>query len=349
VRQVSLGNTGLKVSVVGFGGIPIQRLSDQEAVAVISHCLDLGVTFLDTANAYTTSEERVGRAISGRQEPLVIATKTQARETRGVREHLGLSLKRLGVRSIDLYQFHCVSSEEDYGKVVAPGGPLDVVRKAQDDRQVKHIGLTSHSMETALEAVRSGYFETIMFPFNLVAGEAASELIPLAREKGVGFIAMKPMAGGALDNATLAFKYLRQFPDILPIPGIERAGEIDEIVAIMEGAAQMSPEEEAALQRYREELGNRFCRRCGYCQPCPQGVPTQSLMILDSMIKRMPAALVLSNFAEAVEKAASCTECGECEEKCPYGLPIREMISEHVALFHREITRPAPTQGQQGK
>lgn len=339
MRKIRLGRTELMVSAVGFGGIPIQRLSQQEAIDVVRHCLDLGITFLDTANGYTTSEERIGKAIAGRREDLVLATKTQARDAQGVTEHLALSLKRLGAGSIDLYQFHCVSTDEEYERVVAPGGPLDVVRDAQRAGKVGHIGLTSHSMDIALRAVRSSLFQTIMFPFNFIANEAAQELIPLAVERNVGFIAMKPLAGGALDNAPLAFKYLRQFPEILPIPGIERPEEIDEILDIVEGPAEMTSEDLAEMERMRVELGNRFCRRCGYCQPCPQGVSIQLLMILDSMIKRMPVTEVFRDFAQIVQEANDCVECVECEEKCPFELPIREIIKEHVDLFHREVAK----------
>jgi len=339
VRKISLGRTELMVSAVGFGGIPIQRLSQQEAIDVVRHCLDLGITFLDTANGYTTSEENIGTAIAGRREGLVLATKTQARDALGVTEHLALSLKRLGVGSIDLYQFHCVSTDEEYERVVAPGGPLGVVRDAQRAGKVRHIGLTSHSMDVALRAVTSNHFETIMFPFNFIANEAAQKLIPLALERNVGFIAMKPLAGGSLDNAPLAFKYLRQFPEILPIPGIERPEEIYEILDIMEGPAEMTTEDLAQMERMRAELGNRFCRRCGYCQPCPQGVSIQPLMILDSMIKRMPVTEVFRDFAPIVQQANDCVECGECEEKCPFDLCIPEIIKEHVDLFHREMAK----------
>lgn len=327
------------VTEVGFGGIPIQRLSEQEAVPVVRRCLDLGITFLDTANGYSTSEERIGKAIAGRRDGLVLATKTGARDGAGVAGHLALSLERLGVEAIDLYQFHGVSSDEDYEKVLAPAGPLAVVREAQACGQVRHIGLTSHSMDVALRAVRSGYFETIMFPFNFIANEATQELIPLAMERDVGFIAMKPLAGGALDDATLAFTYLRQFPEILPIPGIERAEEIEQIIAVMQGPAEMTPDEQEEIQRLQAELGNRFCRRCGYCQPCPEGVSVQPLMILDSIIKRMPPADVFAEFTQLVEAADACTECGECEDKCPYELPIREMINQRVELFHSEMGR----------
>jgi predicted aldo/keto reductase-like oxidoreductase len=339
VRQIRLGRTELTVSAVGFGGIPIQRLAEQEAVDVVRRCLDLGITFLDTANGYTTSEERIGKAIAGRREGLVLATKTWAKQEMEVREHIALSLERLGVGTIDLYQFHCVSSDEDYEKVVAPGGPLAVVKEAQASGQVRHIGLTSHSMQIALEAVRSGYFETIMFPFNFIANEAAQELIPLALERGVGFIAMKPLAGGALDNASLAFKYLQQFPQILPILGIERVEEMEEVVSIMAGPEDMTPGEREEMERLRDELGNRFCRRCGYCQPCPEGISVQLLMITDSLIRRMPPDNVYADLAQVVRAAESCTECGECEDKCPYELPIRDMITEHVALFQAEMAR----------
>lgn len=339
MRKIGLGKIGLTVSAVGFGGIPIQRLTEQEAIKVVRRCLDLGITFLDTANGYTTSEERIGKAIASRREGLVLATKTGAREGNAVAKHLALSLERLGVETIDLYQFHGVSSNEDYRKVVAPGGPLEVVREAQASGQVRHIGLTSHSMQIALEAVKSGHFETIMFPFNFVAHEAAQELIPLALERGVAFIAMKPLAGGVLDDAALAFKYLRQFPGILPIPGIERTREIEEIVEIMEGPAELTPDERDRMRNLQAELGQRFCRRCGYCQPCPEGVSIQLMMIMDSLVRRMPAADVFSSCTEIVHGIADCTECGECEEKCPYELPIRDMLNEHAALFRHEMAR----------
>jgi predicted aldo/keto reductase-like oxidoreductase len=295
------------------------------------------VIFFDTANAYSTSEACIGQAIAGRREELIIATKSAARDGETVRQHLSLSLEQLGVEAIDLYQLHNVSSMEQYEKTLAPGGPLETARKARAAGEVNHIGITSHSMEVALEAVRSGHFETIMFPFNFVIDEAAEELIPLAIQRDVGFIAMKPMGGGILENATLAFKYLRRFPEIVPIVGIERAEEIDEIAAIMDGPAEMSVAEEEEMARLRAELGTRFCRRCGYCQPCPEDIPIQVLMILDSLVKRMPLEQLRSGWVgQAVKAAENCTKCGECEEKCPYGLPIRQMMDERIALW-REI------------
>jgi predicted aldo/keto reductase-like oxidoreductase len=337
VYKVRLGKTELMVSAVGLGGIPIQRPTEEEAVEVVRRCLDLGINFIDTANMYGNSEKRIGRAIASRREGLILATKSHARQGPELRQHMELIMKQLGVDYIDLYQLHNVSNFEDYEKSLASGGPLNVVREAQAAGQVGHIGITGHSMEVALEAIKSGFFETMMFPFNCVSNEAAEKLIPLAREHDVGFIVMKPMGGGLLENATVAFKYLRRFPDTVPIVGIEKAEEIEEIIAIMEGDPQMIPAEEAEMDRLRAELGTRFCRRCGYCQPCPEDVPIQMIMILESMMKRMPASSFFPEWGtEIVPQAENCVQCGECEEKCPYHLPIREMMEEHLALFYTQ-------------
>ncbi len=337
METIRLGKTEMMVSKLGFGGIPIQRLSEDDAVAVVRRCLDLGITFLDTANGYTTSEERIGKAIKGRRQGLVLATKTHARTAEGVKSDLKLSLERLGVDSIDLYQFHGVSDSDNLKMVLDPNGPMAVLEEAKRAGQVKHIGITSHSMDIAKEAVKSDRFETIMFPFNFITSEPADELLPLTREHDVGFIAMKPLAGGMLDNATIAFKYLFQFPDLVPIPGIEKIHEIEEIVQILEGPRQMTEAEEQEMQRLRDELGTRFCRRCEYCQPCTVEIPITTVMTSTSFFKRMPPERFFSGMVEtAMEKAANCTECGECEERCPYNLPIREMIAEQVKWYREE-------------
>lgn len=329
-----LGRTEMMVSKLGFGGIPIQRLSEDEAVAVVRRCLELGVTFLDTANAYTTSEARIGKAIKGRREEVIIATKSASRSPEGVAGHLKMSLERLGVDYIDLYQFHGVSDFKSLETVLDPKGPLAVLRKAKKAGVIRHIGITSHQIDVAKEAARSDRFATLMFPFNFITCEPADELLPLCRKHDVGFIAMKPLAGGALDCVTIAFKYLFQFPDVLPIPGIEKASEIEEIARILERPREMSEAERCETQRLREELGTRFCRRCDYCQPCPQEIPIATIMVVNTVLKRMPLERLLTGmFADAVEKGADCSECGECEQRCPYHLPIREMIAEQVRRF----------------
>jgi len=340
LEKIRLGKTGMHVSRLGFGGIPIQRLNDGEAVTVVKRCLDLGITFLDTANAYTTSEERMGKAIAGRREGLVIATKSLSRKREGVEKHLKLSLERLKVEYIDLYQFHGVSDFNSLDMVLDPSGPMAVVEKARDMGLVRHIGITSHQMDVAKKAVASGRFETIMFPFNFVTSEAADELLPLAREHDVGFIVMKPLAGGMIANAKIAIKYLLQFPDMVTIAGIERVPEIEEIVQILEGPHEMTAAEVEETQKLKQELGIRFCHRCDYCQPCKEGIAISTVMMYPSLMRRLPPEHLFSGFwGQIVEKAADCTQCGECEERCPYHLPIRDMLAEFVEQYRKENSK----------
>jgi len=332
--KIRLGKTGMMVSRLGFGGIPIQRVSEDEAVAVVQRCFDLGITFFDTANAYTTSEARIGKAIKGCRGEVIIATKSTSRSREGVEKHLNMSLEHLGFDYIDLYQFHQVGDFRSLEIVLDPKGPMAVLEEAKKAGVIKHIGVTSHQVDVAKEAVKSDRFETLMFPFNFITCEAADELLPLCRKHDVGFIAMKPLAGGALDNVTIAFKYLLQFPDVLPIPGIEKPREIEEIIGVLKGSWDMSEAERSEMQRLRSELGNRFCRRCDYCQPCTQEIPISTVMVIKSAIRRLPPERLFTGmFADAVEKAANCTECGDCEERCPYRLPIMEMLPESVQSF----------------
>jgi predicted aldo/keto reductase-like oxidoreductase len=339
MQTIRLGKTGLEPSRVGFGGIPIQRLTEGEAVTVVRRCLDLGVTFFDTAHGYTTSEERIGHALAvmaGRRDRYILATKTPARDRAAAQRHLALSLSRLKTDYVDLWQFHNVSSFEAYEQVLGPGGAMEAARKAQEEGAVRHIGITSHSMDVALRAVVSGMFETLQFPFNFVTNEAAERLLPLAQANDVGFIAMKPFAGGLLGNAKLAIKYLLQFDSVLPDPGIEIVEEIEEIVEIVRGSWALTPEERVEMERVRAEVGTRFCRRCGYCEPCPQGVHISTIMNLRSFWRRFPPEGFTTGWiAEAVTSAELCINCRECEEKCPYRLPIQEVLEENQAFFER--------------
>ncbi|MFC1984354.1 aldo/keto reductase [Chloroflexota bacterium] len=334
MEKIRLGRTNLMVSKLGFGGIPIQRISEDEAVAVIRKYLDHGVNFIDTANAYTDSEEKIGKAIAGRREGLIIATKTHALTREGIENDLQLSLKRLRVESIDLYQFHGINTFEDYEQVLRL---FNVFEEFKNAGKIKHIGITSHQPEVAKEGVKSGKFETVMFQFNFINREAAEQLLPLCRENDVGFIAMKPFAGGMLDKASLALKYLLQFPDILPIIGIQSLHEIDEIIEILNGSWEVTDAEKNEMERMRIELGNRFCRRCDYCQPCSQGVSISMINIMPAILKsNHPEKVFSGQFTETLETAALCIKCGECEERCPYNLPIRDMIEEYYNLYQTE-------------
>jgi predicted aldo/keto reductase-like oxidoreductase len=336
MEKIRLGKTGMMVTRLGFGGIPIQRLKEDEAVAVVKRCLELGINFYDTANAYTTSEGFIGKAIAGRREGLVLATKSTSRNPEKVMKHLQLSLERLGVDTIDLYQLHGVDDLETYHSMVTPGGMLAALEKARNQGKIAHVGITSHSLDVAKLAARSGHFETVQFPFNFVAREAADELIPLCRQNDVGFIAMKPLGGGMLESASLAMKFLMQFPDVHPIVGVDTFEQIEELVRIVDGDLSITPGEQQRMEQIAAELGTRSCRHCYYCQPCAQNILICEVMVFPTYLKRSVPGFYLSGWvADNMERAQTCTECGECEDRCPFKLPIREMLRDNVALFQK--------------
>ena len=248
--------------------------------------------------------------------------------------HLAQSLKMLGTSYIDLYQFHNVSDSKNLDMVLSRNGPMSVVEKAMKDGVIKHVGVTCHAVDAAKEAVKTDRFETVMFPFNFMASEPGIELLEVARKHDVGFIAMKPLSGGMLTNVTLSFKYLLQFPDVIPIVGIERIPEIEEIVQIINKPWKLTRAEKTEMTRLKKELGNKFCRRCEYCQPCTAGIPISTVMTSESFAKRLPPERVFGGMLkDAIKKVAECTDCGECESRCPYKLPIRELIKERAQWY----------------
>jgi predicted aldo/keto reductase-like oxidoreductase len=331
-----LGKTGLMVSRVGMGGIPLQRPTEDEAIRVVHRAIELGVNLIDTAAGYGNSEERFGKALVGHRDQVVIATKSGQPGKAEAAAELERSLRRLRTDVIDIWQLHGVSSAEAYAQVTGRGGSLEAAHEALQAGKIRHIGISSHNLDVAMEAVKSGLFETIQFPFNYVTREPADELIPLAKAYDVGFIGMKPFAGGMLGNAPLSIKYVLQFDAVVPDPGIETVEEIEEIVAIVEsGDWELTPQELQQIEARRAELGTQFCRQCGYCQPCPEDVQIPMVMITQGMWKLWPQGIFLEWMGKVIDGARNCVECGECEEKCPYQLPIREMIAENVAFYER--------------
>ena len=317
------------VSKIGFGGIPIQKPSEEEAVRIVNNCLDLGINFFDTSRVYTTSEERIGKALINRRKEAVVATKTVSRTVEKISEDLDTSLKNLGTDYVDLYQFHNVSSQDDLKAVIAPGGLLDFVRQTKKEGKVRHIGITSHTLDVAKEAVKADCFETIMIALNFVNTEAADELLDMAKKRDIGVIIMKSMAGGMLENPVLAFKYLMQFPDILPLIGIATEGEMEENIRIVEAGEPITEDDQREIDRIRSELGTGFCRMCNYCQPCPQQIMISAIMYTKVALTRFdPERIFKGEWNTFMEKVPDCIDCGECEEKCPYNLPIRERIKE---------------------
>ncbi len=333
MRYLELGATGLKISEVGFGGIPIIRLSRRDAVQVLRRAFDRGITFYDTANVYLDSEDKMGRALEGWRHQVVLATKSMKRDRPGLEADLAQSLRLLRTDYLDLFQLHQVSQETDYQAITGPGGALEGARRAQEAGKIRHLGVTSHNLEMAGRLVQSGLFSVIQFPFNFIEPAAATELHPLARERRLGLLAMKPFCGGLVDNARLAFKFLRQFPDVIGLPGWDSVARVDEVVDFFETAHEVTAADLAEMARYREELGDKFCRRCEYCQPCPQGVMITPAMLYGIVAHRMGAAKAAGFAAKFMKSVRLCQECGECAARCPYHLPIPEIIHHHLALY----------------
>lgn len=340
MEKLILSRTGLAVTRIGFGGIPIQRLPEEEAVAVVKGCLDLGVNFLESGRAYTISERCIGKAISGRRDGLVLASKTARRGKEKAAADIKSSLEDLGVDYIDLCQLHNVSDMETYARVTGPGGALSALQEARESGIIGHIGISCHTMEPAKKAATSGLFETVQYALNFVATSAAKELLPLCREHGVDFIVMKPLGGGALEYPNVALKYLMQFPDIAILLGVEKVAEMEEAVRIISGPREMDKEEKRRMAELARELGSRFCRRCDYCQPCTEDISISAVMSMKTFWKRLPADQFFSGWiAEAIEKGFSCSHCGDCEERCPYHLPIQDIMTENLEWYEREKSR----------
>jgi len=330
VKTVRLGKTDLIVSRVGIGGIPILRPPFEEAIEVLQYALDLGFNFIDTAAGYRDSEERIGKAIDGHRDQVVVATKTPARDRVTALEHLSQSMKRLNTDYIDLWQFHNISKSVEYEQVLGLGGANEAAQEMLEAGKIRHIGLSTHSMDIALKAVVSGHFESIQYPFNFINDEAAETLVSLAKEHDVGFIAMKPFAGGRLRDANLALKYLLQFDNVVPDPGVKKTEEIKQIANIVNGSWELTSEDRQKMKKIRE-VGTKFCHWCDYCMPCPQDVKISVLM----------NARTIGNYGEsadaeiinAMETGKNCVQCGACEEKCPFHLPIRETIAENIRFL----------------
>lgn len=344
MKTVKLGNTGLTVSEIGFGGIPIIPLSVDDGAAVVRHCYDLGITFFDTANVYRDSEKKIGQALGDVRDKVVIATKTLRRDEATAEKHIRLSLQNLGTDRIDIYQLHHVSNEDALGQVLAPGGAYGAAKKAREEGAVRFIGFSSHNAKFAARVCRTGLFSTVQVPFNFIETEAAGELFGVADEMGMGVIGMKPLGGGLLQRADLCFKFLQRYPGVVPIPGIVAKEEMDEILSLVRSREPLTEADLADMEKIRADLGTRFCRRCGYCLPCEKGVRIPEVMGFKSILKRFQGETALNFSRDAVKSAENCDQCGTCIERCPYELPIPEMLEENLALFRGALKRNTPNE-----
>ncbi|MFW6114900.1 MAG: aldo/keto reductase [Thermodesulfobacteriota bacterium] len=327
-----LGKTGLTVTKLGFGGIPIQRVNEREAVEVVAHAIERGVDFIDTSRAYTTSERRIGKALQKTGKKVVIASKSHGRTYDTILRDLETSLRELNLDYIDLYQAHFVRDEKMYAQIISPGGAIQGLRKAREDGLIGHIGITSHNLDLVDKVLDDELFDTIMVCFSLLEPKAQEAVIPKAREKNVGLIAMKAFSGGIIDNASLALKYVLSQPGIAVLVGVEQKGLFDENWEIFRGSWDLDDSEWEQIEAIRSRYEKNFCRRCDYCQPCSEGIPIQQILGIRSMVKRMGTRILMEGYmAKAIDKARNCTECGECMTRCPYNLPIPDLIKENLA------------------
>lgn len=328
-----LGKTGLKISRMGFGGIPIQRI-DQDGTRELMHMLlDAGVNYIDTARGYTVSEEYLGYALEGIRDRFVLATKSMARTKDAMAADIEKSLKNLRTDYIDLYQVHNPSMEQ-LSQVMEPDGALQALLEAKAQGKIGHIGLTAHSVEVFQRALACDWVETIMFPYNIVENQG-EDLIRQCKEKNVGFIAMKPLAGGAIENAALALRYICQNENVtVVIPGMADKEEITQNIKACSEEAPLSLEEHAEMEQIKKDLGSNFCRRCNYCAPCTVGINIPSVFLFAGYLQRYNLAQwAIDRYSTLDKKASECVGCGECETRCPYHLPIREMLAKCAEDF----------------
>lgn len=333
MEYITLGKTGLNVSRLGFGGIPIQRVDAAATKELIRSLAEKGINFIDTARGYTVSESYLGEALEGLRDRFVLATKSMARTKEAMAADIQTSLNNLRTDYIDLYQVHN-PSEAQLEQVIAPGGALEALQEAKAAGKIGHIGLTAHTAQVFEKALELDWVETIMFPYNIVETQGEA-LMQKCHEKNIAFITMKPMAGGAIDDPTLALRFICSNPNAtIVIPGMYDLKEIDCNLAAVNDTTPLSEEELEKMDKIRQELGTNFCRRCNYCQPCTVGIDIASVFLLQGYLDRYGLTdWAKARYAGTAVKADACIECGVCETRCPYQLPIRQMLKEAAKKF----------------
>lgn len=335
MEKMRLGRTGLQVSRCGFGALPIQRLEQSAAVELLRHAYDKGIEFFDTARGYTDSEEKIGIALASVRKNIVLATKTPAKTRKGVQADLEKSLAQLQTDMIDVYQLHNPAEIPDPAD---PDSSYAALVEAKKKGQIRFIGLTNHRLSTALAAARSGLFDTIQFPLSLLSSAEDLELISVCRQHDVGIIAMKALSGGLLTHIPSAFAFLRQYPEVLPIWGIQRESELEDFIQLEQNPPVLDPTMQAIIDKERSELAGAFCRGCGYCLPCPAGIPIPMAARMTLLLARSPAAKFLEGeWQEKMELIDQCQHCGHCTSHCPYQLDTVALLEQNLAAYRKII------------
>lgn len=328
METVRLGKTEIVTNKNGFGALPIQRISEAEAVKLLRKAYENGITFFDTARFYTDSEEKIGAAFDGMREKIYIASKTGAVTAEGFWKDLETTLRNLRTDYLDLYQFHnpafCPKPGDE-------SGIYDAMLQAKEQGKVRHIGITNHRLNVAHEAIDSDLYETLQFPFCYLSTEKELELVEKCKAKDMGFIAMKALSGGLITDSAAAYAYLAQFANVLPIWGVQREKELDEFLSYIDNPPKMTAEIKTLIEADRKELLGEFCRGCGYCMPCPAGIEINNCARMSLLLRRSPSELQLTEEVQAkMQKIKECLNCGQCKSKCPYGLDTPELLKKNL-------------------
>ena len=327
MTQLTLGKTGIVIEKNGFGCLPIQRISREDAAYLLRKAVDGGMNYFDTARSYSDSEEKVGYAFEGIRDKVVIATKSHAKTGAEMKEHLETSLRNLRTDYIDVYQFH------NPAFCPRPGGEdglYDAALEAQAQGKIRHISITNHRLAVAHEAIDSGLYATLQFPYSYLAGPQEQELVDKCAAANMGFIAMKGMAGGLIRNGYAAAAFIARQPNVVPIWGVQHQWELDQFLDCVKETPRMTEEYQAIIDHDRKELAGEFCRGCGYCMPCPAGIEINNCARMSLMVRRAPtAAWVTPEWQAKMEKIKDCLHCGACKSKCPYGLDTPRLLEEN--------------------
>ena len=335
MKTVRLGKTGITVPQNAFGCLPIQRDSKEVAVKLLREAYEGGMRFFDTARAYTDSEEKVGEAFDGMRDQIFIATKTHAKTPDGFWKDLETSLKLLRTDYIDIYQLHMAP------QCYRPGdgtGMYECLAKAKEQGLIRHIGITAHKLMVAQEIVESGLYETLQYPFSYLSSEKEIALVSACREADMGFICMKALAGGLITRSDAAMAYMTQFDGLVPIWGIQRENELQEWLSYMDETPSMTDEIADYIKKEQDELSGSFCRGCGYCLPCPQGIEINNCARMSLMLRRAPSKAWLSEEYQAkMAKIENCVNCRQCVKRCPYELDTPELLRRNLEDYKRVL------------
>lgn len=333
MHTVTLGKTGITVNKNGFGALPIQRIPKENAVIMARKAYQAGITYFDTARWYTDSEEKLGEAFDGIRDKVYIATKTGASTAEVFWKDLEISLNNLRTDYIDVYQFH---NPPVCPKPGDGSGLYEAMLEAKAQGKVRHIGITNHRLAVAQEAITSGLYETLQFPFCYLSGDQELELVRRCRETDMGFIAMKALSGGLITNSAAAYAFLAQYDNVLPIWGVQRETELDEFISYIGQPPEMTDEIAALIAQDKEELSGDFCRGCGYCMPCPAGIEIHTCARMSLLIRRSPSKAQLTEQAqEMMKKIEGCLHCGQCKGKCPYELDTPALLQKNYEDYKK--------------